>query len=269
MYQKLILYLNLCVLVSWIVCFLVQIGDAFSLNPPSLGFFFSGRVEWNSQGLCRQGDSTLLCRASFRVLPSTWWNRSSDLSQARRLEPHRGSQNQQCCCTSSACKASWQEADHRRDRCWSAWCGYRHGLCPIWSRLCCLHGCTRYGATSPQCLPHAPSWSWGAACLLLFISSFFACGNGDRRWSSNLLRKTCVWLKLLRTWIFWTEGVWFVFSGASSSFWHSNSQGCNFWSYSRLGHKCWDNTLHSWLSGRTTSLPNAGAGFPCSNWEGD
>ncbi len=53
--------------------------------------------------------------------------RREGLFEERGFEPYRRPQDQQCAGTGASCKEDGKNPCDRRDRCRTAWCGYRYG----------------------------------------------------------------------------------------------------------------------------------------------
>ena len=85
--------------------------------------------------------------------------RRADLPQARRPEPHRVSQDQQCAGSGPAGPADGQDARHRRDRRRSARRGHRDGVCAARSGLRDLHGRRRHRPAGAERRPDAAARS--------------------------------------------------------------------------------------------------------------
>ena len=104
-----------------------------------------GRARPLAQALCRAPEPALFRRAADRKA-----RRGQGLFQARRAQPHRRAQDQQCARPDPARPPDGQEAHHRRNRRRTAWRGDRDRLRPVRPRLRGLYGRGRCRAAEAQ-----------------------------------------------------------------------------------------------------------------------
>ena len=108
-----------------------------------------GRARQPAQALCRAPEPALFRRAADRKA-----RRRQSLFQARRAQPHRRAQDQQCARPDPARPPHGEEAHHRRDGRRAAWRGDRDGLRAVRPRLRGLHGRGRRRAAEAERLSH-------------------------------------------------------------------------------------------------------------------
>ena len=107
-----------------------------------------------SRDLCRPAIAALFRRAAHPTCQKDglwpFGGRRENLFQARRAQPHRRAQGEQCAWPDHAGLAHGQDAHHCRDRCRHAWRCHRHALRQVRTALHRLHGRRRRRAAEAE-----------------------------------------------------------------------------------------------------------------------